>query len=150
MWERLSDLLVRSVHVHSVQPVTGPHREQAKLVLKCFVFSWDHHCISWMKSDVLLGLFTLNNFVVLKLEARLATIFRAQDHDAVFLGKGSKATCLCDQLKHGGLRVERIRTGTGHLTGNEGALAANLNHGDRNLRIVEKAFQFLSNHVLNL
>jgi hypothetical protein len=103
-----------------------------------------------MKSDILLRLFTLDHFLVLKLEARLMTIFSAQDHDAVFFGKRRKAAGLGDQLQDSSLRVERISSRPLHLTGNEGALAANLNHGDGNLRIIQKAFQLFSNQVLNL
>jgi hypothetical protein len=59
-----------------------------------------------MKSNVLLRLFTLDYFLVLELEARLAAILSAQNHNAVFLGKGRKATSLGDQLKDCRLRIE--------------------------------------------
>src|SRR3954465_5059228 len=99
MQERLSDRLPLSpAPRRTVQPLTWPNREQVKSVLK-FVFSWDHHRISWMKSNVLLRLFSLDNFLVLKLEARMAAIFRAQDHNAVFLGKWREAAGLRDQLQ---------------------------------------------------
>ena len=66
------------------------------------------------------------------------------------LGKRREAAGLGDQLQDCGLRVERISSGPGHLTGDEGALAANLNHRNRDLRIVEKAFQFFCDQILNL
>src|SRR5579864_1574469 len=103
-----------------------------------------------MKSNVLLRLFTLDHFLVFELEARLFAISGAQDNDVVLLCERSETACLCDQLQHGSLRVERIRARPDHFTRDEGAFAMDLSHGDGHLGIVEKVFELFSNQVLNL
>src|SRR5689334_20699419 len=102
-----------------------------------------------MESNVLLRIFSLDHFLVLKLEARLLAVFSTQDDNAVLLGERRKTAGLRDQLQHRGLRVERISAGPCHLTGDKGALAPDLHYRDRDLRVGEETFQLFRDQVLN-
>ena len=59
----------------------------------------------------MLCLFTLDHFLVLELETKLFAVFRAQNHNAVLLGKGRKAAGLGDQLQYAGLALSEYVPG---------------------------------------
>src|SRR5262249_27725780 len=112
--------------------------------------SWHHHRISWTQGNVLFGIFTLDNFLVLKLEPQQLSLFCTQHHNAVALGKRSEPAGLCDQLQDAGLRIQRITARPEHLAGDKSFLAVDLRYCHRDLGVIEETFQFIRDHVLDL